>query len=63
MNKDELENELVTVQIFKIDYEILKHIAFEDDITIAHALSMQFSGFGFYNKGKIGWKIKTGKQD
>lgn len=41
--------ELVTVEITRVDYEILKEIAKHDDISIAHALSMQFSGFGLYN--------------
>lgn len=41
--------ELVTVEITRVDYEILNRIAQHDNITIAHALTLQFSGLGFYN--------------
>jgi hypothetical protein len=45
----EQDKELVTVQICKIDADILNHIAKHDNITLAHALSMQFSGWRMYN--------------
>lgn len=44
------DTELVTVKIHKLDSDILNYIAKLDDITLAHALSMQFSGLGLYNK-------------
>ena len=45
-----MDDTLVTIQIHKRDYEILKEIADQDKISIAHALTMQFSGWGYYKK-------------
>jgi len=41
--------ELVTVEITRVDYEILNRIAKHDNISIAHALTLQWSGQGFYD--------------
>lgn len=46
----ERELGLMTVQIHLMDYDILKKIAEHDGISIAHALSAQFSGWGLYKK-------------
>ena len=44
-------SKLVTVQISEVDYVMLNRIAKHDNISIAHALTMQFSGWGAYD----GW--------
>jgi len=40
---------LVEVLINEVDHAILDRIAKHDNISVAHALTMQFSGYGLYN--------------
>ena len=55
------ELELVSVVIHRVDYELLNKIAKFEGITIAHALSMQFSGFGLYDHKCNRLKTEDGK--